>query len=98
MSFVAPILALAGTATQMFGQYTAGKAQEQAYDIQAQQIEFQGEEKIKSIEGEEKDIGSRQRAAYARSGVMNSGSALDVQLETARTFSAIVIDGNGFGF
>ena len=83
MSFITSLL---GTGVQMFGQYEQGKSQQLAYNVQADQIEMQGKEKIEAIEGSETEKAGEQRAAYARAGVMNSGSALDVELETATNY------------
>ena len=86
MSFISTALSAVGTGVQMFGQYEQGKSQQLAYNVQADQIEMQGKEKIESIEGQETEMAGKQRAAYARAGVMNSGSALDVELETATNY------------
>ena len=70
----------------MFGEYSAGKAEKQAFDVQAQQVEFQGQQKIEQLGEEETTYGGAQTAAYARAGVAQSGSALDVKLHTATNF------------
>ena len=86
MSFVSSIMSLAGTATQMFGQYEQGKSSQIAYDVQAEQITEQGKEQVQQIGEEEIVMRGRQEAAYARAGVMASGSALDVMLHTATNY------------
>ena len=86
MSYVSSVLSLAGTATQMFGQYEQGKSSQIAYDVQAEQITEQGREKVEQIGEEETVMAGRQTAAYARAGVMQSGSALDVMLHTATNY------------
>jgi hypothetical protein len=82
MSYVLPALGMASTVMQGIGQYQQGEQQKKAYDYNASQIEAQGALKVFEIEGEEAVMAGRQRAAYAKAGVMNSGSALEVEMQT----------------
>jgi len=86
MAFLGPALSLLGTGAQMYGEYQAGSAQQEALNIQAAQLYEQGREKIEAIGEEEVQMAGAQIAAYAKAGVMLSGSPLDVMLHTATNF------------
>ncbi len=73
-----------------YGSYEAGIEQKQAYDynanladIQAKQTQDAGDITQRQLKEEEITLGQDQEAAYAKAGVMLSGSALDVMLKSS---------------
>jgi hypothetical protein len=89
-NYTGDILKGVGTGLSMFGEYEQGIAEKSAYDFNATLDEYSAEaEKVAGAEtqreigiGEESML-STQRAMYAKAGVTESGSPLDVMLQSA---------------
>lgn len=69
------------------GQYNAKLAEEQA-----KQTEMDARETLRRKRQENKKFSSRQRGAYARAGVLNEGTPLEVMAETAGTLELQALD------
>jgi len=76
-------ISIAGKA---FGDYMKGQQQSQAYEYNAELVRQEEQIALMQIGKEEVALLSTQRAAYARAGVTQSGSPLDVALGTATEF------------
>jgi hypothetical protein len=76
-------LQLGSSALSAYGSYTQGVAEKKAYGVEAQEVEMAGAEKIKEMEVAGEELTSTQRAMYAKAGVRESGSVLEVMLNSA---------------
>jgi hypothetical protein len=66
-----------------YGSYSQGVAEKKSYDIAAQEVEEAGAIKIEEIAQEGESLRSTQAAMYAKAGVRQSGSPLEVMLDSA---------------
>ena len=77
------LFSAAGSGVEAYGAYSAGVAKKESYDMTAEETELAGEMKLAEIEAGGEELASTQRAMYAKAGVRESGSVLDVMLESA---------------
>ena len=77
MDFLAE-LNLLSTGVSAWGDIMAGSAERKAYDMNASMVEFAGEQTQEDITKQEKELTSTQRAMFAKAGVTQSGSPLEV--------------------
>jgi len=96
MSWVQPVSNLLSTGLQAYGAFSQGKAEQQAYEQSADLITQSAALEKEKITREATIMQGTQRAAYARSGVKISGSALDVMLNTASNYEydKMIVDYN----
>jgi len=90
MSFVSSIMGAAGGTVSGVGQYAQGLESSYAYkynarlsEIQAQEAQLAGDIELQRIEESGVSLESTQRMMYAKAGVMQTGSAVDVVLKSA---------------
>jgi hypothetical protein len=96
MAWVQPVSNLLSTGLQAYGLYSQGKLEQEAYNQNADLITQSAALEKEKITREATLMQGAQRAAYARSGVTISGSALDVMLNTATNYEydKMIIDYN----
>lgn len=85
MDFLAE-LNLLSTGVSAWGDIMAGSAERKAYDMNASMVEFAGEQTQEDITKQEKELTSTQRAMFAKAGVTQSGSPLEVMLQSKTNF------------
>jgi hypothetical protein len=83
MSFAAPMLTIASTAFSAYGQAKAGKDTQKAYEQEAQQVEASDTIKLEEMAQQGQALLSTQRAMYTKSGVRETGTPLEVALQSA---------------
>jgi hypothetical protein len=90
MSFVSSIMGAAGGTVQGMGSYAQGLESSYAYkynarlaEIQSQEAQLAGDIELQRIEESGVSLESTQRMMYAKSGVMMTGSAVDVVQKSA---------------
>jgi hypothetical protein len=98
---VIPYLAYAAMAASSVytgvSQYNQGKAQQEALDIQAIEAKEASEQEARRIQGQERRVAGAQRAQFAGMGVDLSGTAFDLQLDTASQFRVDALTALTFG-
>jgi hypothetical protein len=96
MSWVQPVSNLLSTGLQAYGSFSQGKSEQEAYNQNADLITQSATLEKEKITREATLMQGTQRAAYARSGVKISGSALDVMLNTASNYEydKMIVDYN----
>ena len=72
-----------GTGVEAYGDYSAGVAKQGAYDMAAGEVEIAEQMQLDEIQAGGEELASTQQAMYAKAGVRNSGSVLDVMLKSA---------------
>jgi hypothetical protein len=82
---VGALLALTATSSVLgaTGSYMQGVAEQKSYDIAAGEVEEAGAIRIEEITQEGESLRSTQAAMYAKAGVRQSGSPLEVMLDSA---------------
>ena len=93
MDFLAE-LNLLSTGVSAWGDIMAGSAERKAYDMNASMVEFAGEQTQEDITKQEKELTSTQRAMFAKAGVTQSGSPLEVILQAASSLKASLKPGS----
>ncbi len=80
------VLKIGGDVLSAFGDFAVGNEKQAAYEYNANLALQQGDFQVSDIDAEEADTLSSQKAVYAKSGVVMSGSALDTAFNTASQF------------
>ena len=94
MSFLPTVLMVAATGLSIYSEIQSGKARASAYQtnaeiaqMQARQAKKAGEYEVGGLKREKRRMTGRQRALYAKSGVVVSGgSPLEVMADTATEY------------
>ena len=72
-----------GSGVEAYGDYSAGVAKAGAYDMAAGEVAISEQMRLEEITTGGEELASTQQAMYAKAGVRQSGSVLDVMLESA---------------